>query len=194
MIELVFATNNPHKLEEIKKAVGTKFRILSLNDIGCNEDITETAETLEGNASIKSRYVFDKYGKNCFGDDTGLEIDALDGMPGVYSARYGGPGHNHEKNMDRVLAELKETENRKARFRTVISLIIDGKEYQFEGIVNGEILSERHGSKGFGYDPIFRPDGFTTSFAEMGLDEKNKISHRGRAVAKLLDFLKKGDF
>ena len=194
MIELVFATNNKHKLEEITKAVGTKFRILSLNDIGCNEDIAETAETLEGNASIKSRYVFDKYGKNCFGDDTGLEIDALDGKPGVYSARYGGPEHNHEKNMDRVLAELKTTENRKARFRTVISLILDSKEYQFEGIVNGEILSERHGEKGFGYDPIFRPDGFKSSFAEMGLDEKNKISHRGRAVAKLLDFLKKGDF
>jgi XTP/dITP diphosphohydrolase len=194
MIELVFATNNQHKLEEIKKAVGTKFKILSLDDIGCNEDIAETAETLEGNASIKSHYIFKKYGKNCFGDDTGLEIDALDGRPGVFSARYGGPGHNHEKNMDRVLSELKGIDDRKARFRTVISLIIDGKEFQFEGIVNGKILNERHGDKGFGYDPIFCPNGFETSFAEMGLEEKNEISHRGRAVAKLLEFLQKGNF
>ena len=189
MIELVFATNNQHKLEEIKKAVGTKFKILSLEDIGCSDDIAETAKTLEGNAFIKSRYIFDKYGKNCFGDDTGLEIEALNGKPGVYSARYGGPGHNHEKNMDKVLAELLGMRNRSARFRTVISLIIDGEEHLFEGIVNGEILEERHGSKGFGYDPIFRPNGFKTSFAEMGLQEKNEISHRGRAVAKLLKHL-----
>ncbi len=194
MIELVFATNNQHKLEEIITAVGTKFKILSLDDIGCREDIAETAETLEGNASIKSHYIFDNYGKNCFGDDTGLEVEALDGRPGVYSARYGGPGHDHEKNMDRVLAELNGTDNRKARFRTVISLIIDGKEYQFEGCVSGEIMTERHGDKGFGYDPIFRPNGYHTSFAEMDLEEKNKISHRGKAMAKLLEFLQKGDF
>jgi XTP/dITP diphosphohydrolase len=191
MIELVFATNNQHKLEEIKKAVGTKFKILSLEEIGCNEDIAETAETLEGNASIKSHYIFDNFGKNCFGDDTGLEIEALNGRPGVYSARYGGPGHDHEKNMDRVLSELKGIDNRKARFRTVISLILDGKEYQFEGIVNGEILIERQGNKGFGYDPIFLPNGYQVSFAEMDLDAKNKISHRGKAVSKLLQHLKK---
>lgn len=194
MIELVFATNNQHKLEEIKKAVGTKFKILSLDDIGCNEDIAETANTLEGNASIKSQYIYKKYGKNCFGDDTGLEIEALNGRPGVYSARYGGPGHDHEKNMDKVLSELSGIDKRNARFRTVISLIIEGKEYPFEGIVNGEILTERHGEKGFGYDPIFRPNGYQTSFAEINLEEKNKISHRGKAVAKLLEFLKKKNF
>ena len=194
MIELVFATNNQHKLVEIKKAVGTKFKILSLDDIGCKEDIAETADTLEGNASIKSSYIYGKYGKNCFADDTGLEIDALDGRPGVFSARYGGPGHNHEKNMDKVLSELANTKNRNARFRTVISLIIDGKELLFEGIVNGEILEERHGGKGFGYDPIFRPNGHETSFAEMGLQEKNEISHRGKAVAKLLKHLQTGGF
>ncbi len=194
MIELVFATNNLHKLEEIKKAVGTKFEILSLDDIGCNEDIAETAVTLEGNASIKSKYIYEKYGKNCFGDDTGLEIEALDGRPGVYSARYGGPGHNHDKNMNKVLSELSGIDNRNARFRTVISLIIKGKEYLFEGIASGEILTERHGEKGFGYDPIFRPKGYQTSFAEMNLEEKNKISHRGKAVAKLLEFLQKGDY
>ena len=194
MIELVFATNNQHKLEEIKKAVGTKFTILSLDDIGCSEDIAETAITLEGNASIKSKYVYEKYGKNCFGDDTGLEIEALKRKPGVYSARYGGPGHDHERNMDKVLTELTGIDNRNAQFRTVISLIIEGKEYLFEGIVNGEILTERHGDKGFGYDPIFRPDGYQTSFAEMNLEEKNKISHRGKAVARLLEFLQKGDY
>ncbi|MEZ5196643.1 MAG: non-canonical purine NTP diphosphatase [Bacteroidales bacterium] len=189
MIELVFATNNKNKLEEIKRVVGEKFRILSLSDIGCDEDIPETAETLEGNASLKSQYVFNKYGKNCFADDTGLEIEALDGKPGVYSARYGGAGHDPEKNMDKVLMELDGVKNRKARFRTVISLIIDGKEALFEGIVEGNILSERHGNKGFGYDPIFQPKGYSISFAEMDLDEKNRISHRGKAVQGLLKYL-----
>ncbi|MEZ5082690.1 MAG: non-canonical purine NTP diphosphatase [Bacteroidales bacterium] len=189
MIELVFATNNPNKLLEIKKAVGSKFKILSLADIGCNEDIAETAETLEGNASIKSKYIFKTYGKNCFADDTGLEIEALDGKPGVYSARYGGPGHDHEKNMDKVLLELKNKTNRRARFRTVISLIFDGKETFYEGVVNGKILTERHGNKGFGYDPIFQPEGFEVSFAEMNLDDKNIISHRGKAVRKLIEYL-----
>lgn len=189
MIELVFATNNPNKLLEIKKAVGNKFTILSLADIGCFEDIAETAETLEGNASLKSHYIYNKYGKNCFADDTGLEIEALDGKPGVYSARYSGPGHDHEKNMDKVLFKLENKTNRKARFRTVISLILDGKETLFEGVVNGIMLTERHGNKGFGYDPIFQPDGYEISFAEMNLEEKNKISHRGKAVRKLIEYL-----
>jgi len=190
MTELVFATNNKHKLQEIRAAVGDQFQILSLKDIDCNEDIAETADTLEGNASIKSRYIFEKYGKNCFADDTGLEIDALNGEPGVYSARYSGPGHDHQKNMDKALRKLKDETNRKAQFRTVISLIIDGKETFFEGIVKGNILTEKHGEKGFGYDPIFKPEGYDISFAEMDLDEKNKISHRGKAVQKLISYLK----
>jgi len=188
-MELVFATNNPHKLEEIKKAVGENFKILSLADINCTDEIPETADTLEGNASQKSFYIYNKYGKNCFADDTGLEIEALDGKPGVYSTRYAGPGHDHEKNMDKVLSELKDVKNRKARFRTVISLLLNGEETFFEGIVNGTILSERHGGKGFGYDPIFQPDGYNKSFAMMDLDEKNEISHRGRAVRKLVKYL-----
>ncbi len=189
-MELIFATNNKHKLEEIKAAVGYNINILSLADVGCDEDIPETADTLEGNASIKSKYIFEKYSKNCFADDTGLEIDALNGNPGVYSARYAGPGHDHLKNMDKVLSELRGQENRKAQFRTVISLILDGNETFFEGIVNGTILTEKHGVKGFGYDPIFQPDGFENSFAEMDLDTKNKISHRGHAVRKLVEYLK----
>lgn len=189
MRELVFATNNLHKLMEVRKATEGKFRILSLKDINCNEEIPETAETLEGNASQKSHYVYEKYGYNCFGDDTGLEIEALDGKPGVYSARYSGPGHNHEKNIDKVLSELSGVKNRKARFRTVISLIIDGKEILFEGIANGIILDKRQGKEGFGYDPVFMPDGYDRSFAEMDINEKNEISHRGRAVKKLLDYL-----
>jgi XTP/dITP diphosphohydrolase len=189
MIELVFATNNPYKLEEIRAAVGDSIKILSLKEIGCFDDIPETAPTLEGNASQKSFYIYNKYGNNCFADDTGLEVKAIDGRPGVYSARYAGPEHDHEKNMDKVLSELKDTQNRKARFRTVISLIIEGKEYFFEGIVKGIILKERHGKKGFGYDPVFQPEGYQESFAEMELNEKNKISHRGRAVRKLVEFL-----
>ena len=189
MIELVFATNNPHKLEEISNVVGEDFKIFSLKDIKCFEDIPETADTLEGNASQKSFYIYNKYSKNCFADDTGLEIEALEGKPGVYSARYAGPGHDHEKNMDKVLSELKNVKNRKARFRTVISLLINSEETLFEGIVQGTILSERHGKEGFGYDPIFQPDGYNKSFAEMDLNEKNKISHRGRAVRKLVNFL-----
>jgi len=189
MLDLVFATNNSHKLEEINAAVGESIKILSLEDIGYFEDIPETAPTLEENASQKSHFIFQKYGINCFADDTGLEVVALNGAPGVYSARYAGPGHDHEKNMDKVLSELKDEENRKARFRTVISLILDKKEYLFEGIVNGSILTERHGDKGFGYDPIFQPEGYNISFAEMDLKEKNKISHRGKAVNKLVNFL-----
>lgn len=190
-MELVFATNNAHKLEEINAAVGNDIKILSLKAIGCVEDIPETAPTLQGNASQKSHYVYQKYEINCFADDTGLEIEVLDGAPGVYSARYAGPGHDHEKNMDKVLSDLEGKQNRKARFRTVISLILDKQEYFFEGIVNGNILKERQGKKGFGYDPIFQPEGYSQSFAEMNLTEKNRISHRGLAVQKLIDFLQK---
>jgi len=189
MIDLVFATNNQHKLEEIENVIKKNIKILSLKDIGCFDDIPETADTLEGNASQKSAYIYKNYKLNCFADDTGLEIEALEGKPGVYSARYAGPGHDHEKNMDKVLKELRNKTNRKARFRTVISLILDGKEYLFEGIVEGNILTERHGNKGFGYDPIFIPDGYAKSFAQMDLSDKNKISHRGRAVQKLVHFL-----
>ena len=190
-MELVFATNNSHKQEEINAAVGDSIKILSLKDIGCIDDIPETAPTLEGNASQKSQFIYQKYGLNCFADDTGLEVEALDGRPGVYSARYAGPGHDHDKNMDKVLTELENKQNRKARFRTVISLMLDKKEYFFEGIVDGSILTERQGKKGFGYDPIFQPQGYKISFAEMDLEEKNNISHRGLAVQKLIAFLQK---
>jgi XTP/dITP diphosphohydrolase len=186
---IVFATNNPHKIEEIKLEIGSKVNILSLADIGCYEEIPENAETLEGNASLKSRTISEKYKYNCFADDTGLEIQALGGRPGVNSARYAGEEHDHEKNMDKVLRELCGITDRKARFRTVISLIVNGQETLFEGIVDGKILTYKQGNKGFGYDPIFQPDGYDISFAEMRLEEKNRISHRGIAVRKLVDFL-----
>jgi XTP/dITP diphosphohydrolase len=188
-MKLVFATNNQHKLHEISQLLGDSIELLSLNDIGCNEDIPENQDTLEGNASEKSFFIFNKYGIDCFADDTGLEIEALNGEPGVYSARYAGEEKNPENNIDLVLAKLNKIKNRKARFRTVISLVINGREIQFEGIVSGSILEERHGKAGFGYDPIFRPDESPFSFAEMPLDEKNKISHRGRAVQKLVEYL-----
>lgn len=187
--ELIFATNNLHKLTEIQSIVADKLIIKSLKQIGCTEDIPETAPTLEGNALIKAQYVYDTYGKNCFADDTGLEIEALDGRPGVFSARYATDGHNFEANIEKVLSELHEIENRKARFRTVIALILNGTVHYFEGIVNGKIITERKGIEGFGYDPVFLPDGYLQTFAEMPLSEKNKISHRARAVAKLVDFL-----
>ncbi len=188
-MDLVFATNNQHKLQELQTILGDEFRLLSLKDIGCNEDIPEEQPTLEGNASQKSHYIFNKFGYNCFADDTGLEIDALNGEPGVYSARYAGEEKSAEANMEKVLHKMAKINRRKARFRTVISLIINGKEDLFEGVVNGEILFSKKGGSGFGYDPIFQPDGFEKSFAEMGMDEKNKISHRGRAVQKLVNFL-----
>ena len=188
--ELIFATNNQHKITEIQSLISDKIVLESLMDIGCTEDIPETADTLEGNALLKARFVYDNYGKNCFADDTGLEIEALDGRPGVYSARYATDGHNFEANINKVLIELSGLQNRKARFRTVIALILNGTVHYFEGIVNGEIISERRGSKGFGYDPVFLPDGYKLTFAEMPLIEKNKISHRARAVSKLVDFLK----
>lgn len=189
MKQLVFATNNAHKLDEVRKILGGKFNVLSLKEIGCNDDIAETAETFEGNALIKARYIHDKYGYDCFADDSGLEIDALGGAPGVYSARYAGEAHDSEKNMAKVLEQLQGIENRTARFRTVIALILDGKEYLFEGEITGRIIEERRGAGGFGYDPIFIPDGETRTFAEMDDAQKNGISHRARAVKKLVAFL-----
>ena len=186
---IVFATNNQHKLEEIRRIVGGKFRILSLKEIGCEEDIPETADTLEGNALMKARYVKEHYGYDCFADDTGLMVDALDGAPGVYSARYAGPGHDSAANMALLLKNLEGITARSARFITVIALILNGRELTFEGKVEGEILNEAHGSAGFGYDPVFKPVESTVSFAEMTPDAKNAISHRGRATAKLMDYL-----
>lgn len=188
-MKLVFATNNQHKLQEIKQLLGDSIELLSLNDINCNDDIPENQTTLEGNAAEKSFYIWNKYGLNCFADDTGLEIDALNGEPGVYSARYAGEEKSPEKNIELVLQKLSEIKNRKARFRTVISLVIDGIETQFEGVVEGQILGTKTGISGFGYDPIFQPDESNLSFAEMPMDEKNRISHRGRAVQKLVEYL-----
>lgn len=197
-MNLVFATNNLHKISEINNLLkqhlhneNNLYKILSLEDIKCFEDIQENSNTLEGNASEKSRYIYNKYKINCFADDTGLEIKALDGRPGVYSARYAGEERDFEKNMNKVLSELQGKNNRKARFRTVISLIIDGKEKLFEGIINGIITTEKRGEKGFGYDPIFQAEGYNISFAEMTLAEKNQISHRGIATRKLIDYLLK---
>ncbi|MBN2262254.1 MAG: non-canonical purine NTP diphosphatase [Prolixibacteraceae bacterium] len=190
-MKLVFATNNQHKLTEVRSILGNKFEILSLADIGCNDDIPETAETLEGNASIKAWYVARNYGMNCFADDTGLEVEALDMRPGVYSARYAGSQKSSSDNMNKLLFELDKINNRKARFRTVISLIIDNEEKLFEGIVDGNIISEKLGDEGFGYDPLFKPLGYEQTFAQMDIDEKNKISHRGRAVEKLIAYLQK---
>jgi XTP/dITP diphosphohydrolase len=192
MRQLVFATNNRHKLDEVAAKTGDQIKLLSLEDIGCFEDIPETGNTFRENASIKSRYIYNGYNLDCFGDDSGLEIDALNGEPGVYSARYAGTHGDHEANMDKVLEKLAGETNRKARFRTVISLIMNGEEYFFEGTVEGTIRNVRSGSKGFGYDPIFQPDGYYITFAEMTMDEKNMISHRARAVEKLIAFLGKG--
>lgn len=191
MKELVFATGNRNKLKEVQKILGDRYILSTPADKGMEEDIPETSDTLEGNALQKARYIYEKTGADCFADDTGLEIDALGGEPGVYSARYAGEKKDPEDNMDKVLKKMKGTEDRSARFRTVIALIIGGKEYLFEGVVNGTIMTERSGSEGFGYDPIFRPDGFAETFAEMDLAEKNRISHRGLAVARLAEFLKK---
>lgn len=189
MKEIIFVTNNSHKLSEISAILKSKFRILSLKDIGFNENIPETANTLEGNAFLKANTIFKKFGKDCFADDTGLEVEDLNGEPGVYSARYAGEEGNANKNTTKLLAALKTKSNRKAQFRTVISLILDGKEFQFEGIVKGEIASQKGGEKGFGYDPVFIPDGYTQTFAEMSAEEKNKISHRAIATQKLAEFL-----
>ena len=191
MKELVFATNNAHKLRELREIAGDKFTILSLKDINCNDDIPETADTIKGNALIKANYIKDKYGYDCFADDTGLEIEALSGEPGVYSARYAGEECDSEKNMAKVLEKLQGETNRAARFVTFIALRQGEETLTFEGEVQGEILTERHGNGGFGYDPIFKPLEADCSFAEMSADEKNAISHRGRAVAKLFEYLMK---
>ena len=189
--KLVVATNNVHKLEEIAAILGDEMELLSLKDIHCDADIPETADTLEGNARQKAMYIYENYGMDCFADDTGLEVEALNGAPGVYSARYAGDGHDSEANMQKLLHELEDKENRKAQFRTAICLILEGKEYLFEGIVKGEIIKEKRGGAGFGYDPIFVPEGHELTFAELGNDIKNTISHRARAVEKLCLFLKK---
>lgn len=189
-MQLIFATNNPHKLFEVKSILSSNIKILSLKDINCTDEIPETADTLEGNALQKAHFIYDRYKQNCFADDTGLEIEALNGRPGVYSARYAGEGCNFDDNMNKVLNEMNGMLNRKASFRTVIALILNGKEYLFEGKVDGEILKEKKGIIGFGYDPIFQPAGFNKTFAEMATDEKNHISHRGRSIQKLVDFLK----
>ena len=212
-MKIVFATNNQHKLDEIRAILGPQFEIVSLADIGCHEDIPETGQTLEENALMKAQYVYDHYHVSCFADDTGLEVDALGGAPGVYSARYAALecvatgsqqaiSHDSEANMARLLRELGNNNNRKARFRTVIALIEKRdvcpcgctsikQIHRFEGIVEGEIIRERRGGEGFGYDPIFQPDGYDKTFAELGTDIKNQISHRARATAKLAEYLKK---
>jgi len=190
-LELVFATNNHHKLEEVSAKLGGRIKLLTLADIGCHEDIEETGTTFSENASIKSRYVYEKYGLNCFGDDSGLEVETLDGEPGVYSARYAGEHGNHSANIDKLLKNLEGIENRAARFVTIISLIWDGNQYFFEGTVEGTIRHERTGAQGFGYDPVFQPNGFDITFAEMSLEKKNKLSHRAKAVEKLVEFLNK---
>ena len=209
-MKIVFATNNAHKLQEIRAILGPSFEVVSLTDIGCHEDIPETGQTLEENAMMKAEYVYNKYQLSCFADDTGLEVDALDGAPGVYSARYAAMAasgstaaisHDSEANMTRLLHELGNNNNRKARFRTVIALIEKKdvcpcgctaikKVHTFEGIVNGEIIRERRGGEGFGYDPIFQPEGYDQTFAELGADIKNQISHRARATQKLAEYLK----
>ena len=193
-MRIVFATNNAHKLSEIRQILGDSVEVLSLADIGCHVDIPETADTLEGNALQKAQHVVDHYHISCFADDTGLEVDALNGEPGIYSARYAGEGHDSEANMTKLLNKLGENNNRKARFRTVIALLLvkgdEIEQHLFEGIVNGTIIRERKGTAGFGYDPIFQPDGYDATFAEMGNEMKNTISHRAKAVRKLVEFLK----
>lgn len=191
MKKLVFATNNAHKLEEIRSILGSEIEILSLADIGCHADIPETADTLEGNALIKARYVYSHFHTDCFADDTGLEVDALGGLPGVHTARYAYPDrHDPEANMLKLLDALKEKNNRNARFRTVIALIENGKEHLFEGTVEGSIARAKQGTEGFGYDPIFIPEGESQTFAQLGEDTKNSMSHRARAAHKLAAFLK----
>ncbi len=186
---MIFATNNAHKLQEVSAMLGGKIELKSLRDVGCTDDIPETADTLEGNARQKAIYIYENYGMDCFADDTGLEVEALNGAPGVFSARYAGDGHDSEANMQKLLKELEGKENRKAQFRTAICLIMDGEEHLFEGIVKGEIIREKRGGAGFGYDPIFVPEGHELTFAELGNDVKNSISHRARAVEKLCQFL-----
>jgi len=189
MHQLIFATNNGHKLKEVAAKIGEKIKLYSLDDIGCYDDIAETGVTFHENASIKSHFVHNKYKLNCFGDDSGLEVDALNGEPGVYSARYSGVAGDHAANIKKVLRKLGDTTHRRARFCTVISLIWDNEEQFFEGVVEGEIRHEPSGTGGFGYDPIFQPDGYDLTFGEMSLQDKNAISHRAKAIDQLMTFL-----
>jgi len=188
--ELVFATNNPHKLSEVQHLLGNSFHLLSLNDINFNDEIPEDYDTLEENALQKAQHIYTITKQNCFADDTGLEVEALNGRPGVYSARYAGESKDPKANVQKLLMELKGIENRKARFRTVVALIIDGKEHLFEGVIDGRIIESERGVDGFGYDPVFLPDGYSSTFAEMNLSQKNKISHRARAIGSLVNFLR----
>ena len=190
MKKIVFATNNMNKLRELREIMDGLYEVLSLNDIGCHEEIIEDADTIQGNAKIKADYVTNKYHVDCFADDTGLEVEALNGAPGVYSARYSGEHCSYQDNVNKMLGAMKGVENRKAAFRTVIALNLNGKSYFFEGRCDGHITEEQHGTDGFGYDPIFQPDGFDETFAEMSHEAKNAISHRGRATQKLIAFLK----
>lgn len=190
-MELVFATHNNNKLKEIKALFPAHIRLLSLTDIGCHQDIPETADTIQGNALLKARYVKDKFGKDCFADDTGLEVTALQGAPGVYSARYAGEEKNDAANIQKLLKELEGSHNRDARFKTVISLVLGDEEHIFTGICNGTITKTEHGTEGFGYDPVFLPHHHKQTFAEMSLSDKSAISHRGKAVTKLVKFLSK---
>jgi len=189
MKKLVFATNNKHKLDEVRAILEPEFSIVSLAELNCTEDIPETADTLDGNALIKAQYIHDKFGLDCFADDTGLEVDALNGEPGVYSARYAGEDHNAQNNMCKVLAMLGENKNRSARFRTVIALIQGGQTTYFEGRINGNITVQPRGASGFGYDPIFVPENYVSTFAQLSAEEKNQISHRALAVKKLVNYL-----
>lgn len=189
MKELVFATNNKHKLQEVQQIVGAKFKIVSLAELGCNDEIPETASTLEGNSLMKAQYIHDKYKVDCFADDTGLEIEALNGRPGVYSARYAGEHCSFQDNINKILQQMQGIENRKAKFRTVITLILDNRIHYFEGFINGVITKTQVGMSGFGYDPVFIPQNYTETFAEMNAEEKNIISHRGMATRKLAAFL-----
>lgn len=189
-MKICFATNNAKKIQEVKAALGESFEIVSLEAIGCTEELPETGDTLDHNAFQKARYVHEKYGVDCFADDTGLEVDALDGAPGVYSGRFAGEPRSDERNIHLLLEKLAGKTERAARFRTVIALILDGKEYSFEGVAEGEIIAERSGSGGFGYDPVFKPVGYERTFAELSMEEKNAISHRGKAVQALIEFLK----
>ncbi|MFK5854725.1 MAG: non-canonical purine NTP diphosphatase [Bacteroidota bacterium] len=193
MKKIVFATNNEHKLEEIKNILKDDFEVLSLLDIGFNEDIPETGDTLSENASQKSHTIYSRFNIDCFSDDTGLEVEALNGRPGVYSARYAGEGCSFEDNVNKLLHELKGHDNQNAAFSTVISLILNGKEFQFEGRIEGQITNDKFGKGGFGYDPIFKPNGFDITFAEMDAETKNRISHRALATKKLVTFLNGSD-
>ena len=192
-MKIVFATNNKHKLDEVQSLLGKEFELITLADCGITEEIPEEQDTLEGNASQKSHYLHNKMTVNCFADDTGLEVKALGGAPGVHSARYATDGHDFKANNQLLLENLKDSDNRSARFRTVISLILNGEEHLFEGIVEGRIIEKEEGEKGFGYDPLFVPNGYDRTFAQMTISEKNKISHRARATRKLVQFLQKAN-